>query len=120
MFISYGPQSHGSLLQYYAFTEANNPNDLYTWSASLDAAAGQAVVQLCINAKGSFTAECQQAARAALGSGGGEAAVDDGALRRALLAAAEQELASRPSSLADDERLLQVCLRVGCTAVCQC
>lgn len=61
-------------------------------------------LQLTVNAKGSFTAESQQAARSALGGG----SVDDVALRQALLAAAEAELASKPTSAADDERLLQV------------
>ncbi|EFN55457.1 hypothetical protein CHLNCDRAFT_52262 [Chlorella variabilis] len=99
VFISYGAQANGSLLQYYAFTEPGNPNDVYAWEASL---AGQPV-QLVVNARGSFTAECQQAARVALGSGG----ASDAQLRQALLAAAEAELASKPSSAADDERLLQ-------------
>ena len=58
--------------------------------------------QLTINAKGSFAAESQAAARAALGGG----SVSDEALRAALLAAAEAELASKPTSIADDERLL--------------
>lgn len=60
-------------------------------------------MQLTVNAKGSFTADCQQAALAALGGSGS----GDAELRRALLAAAEAELASKPTTLADDERLLQ-------------
>lgn len=40
VFISYGAQANGSLLQYYAFTEPGNPNDVYAWEASL---AGQPV-----------------------------------------------------------------------------
>lgn len=60
-------------------------------------------MQLVVNAKGSFTAECQVAAREALGP-----AVSDEQLRQALLSAAEAELAGKPSSAADDERLLQV------------
>lgn len=35
VFISYGAQSNGSLLQYYAFTERGNPNDVYVWQASI-------------------------------------------------------------------------------------
>ena len=60
-------------------------------------------LQLLVNAKGSFTADSQAAARAALGG-----SVDDAQLRQALLAAAEAELASKPTSAADDERMLQV------------
>ncbi|KAL4858313.1 Histone-lysine N-methyltransferase setd3 [Chlorella vulgaris] len=98
VFISYGAQSNGSLFQYYSFTEPNNPNDVYAFEASL----GGRPVQLVVNAKGSFTAECQVAAREALGP-----AVSDEQLRQALLSAAEAELAGKPSSAADDERLLQ-------------
>ena len=60
-------------------------------------------LQLLVNAKGSFTADSQAAARTALGG-----SVDDTQLRQALLAAAEAELASKPTSVADDERMLQV------------
>lgn len=35
VFISYGAQSNGSLLQFYAFTEPNNPNDVYAFQASI-------------------------------------------------------------------------------------
>lgn len=35
VFISYGAQSNGSLLQYYAFTERGNPKDVYVWQASI-------------------------------------------------------------------------------------
>lgn len=153
VFISYGAQTNGSLLQYYGFTEPGNPNDVYAWRAALGAAPLQVrgggrggdgvrvgvpggregereqlpwdgrlaghtpahfadlrnpapapAKQLTVNAKGSFTAECQAAARAALGGSG----VDDAALRAALLAAAEAELGGKPTSIADDERLLQV------------
>jgi hypothetical protein len=62
-----------------------------------------ACLQLLVNAKGSFTADSQAAARAALGG-----SVDEAQLRQALLAAAEAELASKPTSVADDERMLQV------------
>ncbi|PRW57714.1 SET domain-containing [Chlorella sorokiniana] len=99
VFISYGAQSNGSLLQYYAFTEPNNPNDVYAFEAAI----GGQKMQLTVNAKGSFTAECQAAARAALGG----SSVQDDQLRTALLQAAEAELASKPTSAADDERLLQ-------------
>jgi hypothetical protein len=61
-------------------------------------------VQLVVNAKGSFTADSQQAARGALGG----SSVSDAQLRAALLAAAEAELAGKPSTAADDERMLQV------------
>lgn len=99
VFISYGAQSNGSLLQYYAFTEQGNPNDVYVWQAQM----GGAPLQLILNAKGSFTAECQAAARTALGG----SSVDDATLRQALMQAAEAELASKPTSVADDQRLLQ-------------
>ncbi|KAL4418760.1 hypothetical protein ABPG77_005771 [Micractinium sp. CCAP 211/92] len=99
VFISYGAQSNGSLLQYYAFTERGNPNDVYVWQASI----GGQQVQMTVNAKGSFAAECQAAVRGALGASGG----DDAAVRRVLYEAAEAELASKPTSAADDERLLQ-------------
>lgn len=135
VFISYGAQSNGSLFQYYGFTEPGNPNDVYAFEAQL---GGQAVqvgsrsagtarargrrlgtlwpgartdrsapihMQLTVNAKGSFAADCQAAARTALGG----SSVDDAALRAALLVAAEAELAGKPTSAADDERLLQVC-----------
>ncbi|KAL4457348.1 hypothetical protein ABPG75_012213 [Micractinium tetrahymenae] len=99
VFISYGVQSNGSLLQYYAFTEQGNPNDVHVWQASI----GGQQVQMTVNAKGSFTAECQAAVRSVLGAGGG----DDTAVRKVLLEAAEAELAGKPTSAVDDERLLQ-------------
>ncbi|KAI7838732.1 hypothetical protein COHA_007528 [Chlorella ohadii] len=76
VFISYGAQSNGSLLQYYAFTEPNNPNDVYAF----DAAVGGQKLQ---------------------------ASLQDEQLRTVLVQAAEAELASKPTSAADDERLLQ-------------
>jgi hypothetical protein len=35
VYISYGKQSNGSLLQYYSFTEPGNPNDVYAFDAVL-------------------------------------------------------------------------------------
>eukprot|EP00887_Chlorella_sp_A99_P007953 scaffold12.g7953.t1 len=93
VFISYGQQSNDSLLQYYAFTEPSNPNDTY----ALEAKLGGRMVQVTFNARGSLTPEAATAAAAAQ--------PDAAALQRELWAALTAEQ-SRPTTLADDERLL--------------
>lgn len=47
VFISYGAQSNGSLLQYYAFTERDNPNDVYAFEATIGGQKMQARLMRC-------------------------------------------------------------------------
>ena len=98
VYISYGPQGNDSLLQYYGFTEADNPHDTYALAAALPGAA--AAVTLTLTAKGSVAPEALAAARAAMPG------ADEAAVAAAVLAACEAELAALPTTLADDERLL--------------
>lgn len=101
VFISYGVQSNSSLLQYYGFVEDNNPNDIYMFETSIGGGDNSTVkeerIKVTINAKGGFTPETLSAAK--------NLNLPD--VQAALLAAVERELQSKPTSISEDERLLQ-------------
>jgi hypothetical protein len=94
VFISYGPQSNSSLMQYYGFTEDGNPNDIYVFDATLDGAPSAATIRVTITAKGGFSPETLAEAGSA------------GNVRQLLAHAVERELAAKPTTLAEDERAM--------------
>jgi hypothetical protein len=113
VFISYGAQPNSSLFQYYGFTEVGNKNDVYAvYGAELG--KNNEKVNLVVAANGNLTPESLKNAlevfttsgggAGAGGGGGGDKNVEE--LRKALLIILEKELASKPTSLADDERQL--------------
>ncbi|KAL4526230.1 hypothetical protein Ndes2437B_g07484 [Nannochloris sp. 'desiccata'] len=106
VFISYGPQPNSALFQYYGFTEMGNKNDVYAVYAAELQNNGEKV-NLVVSANGNLTPESLKNALEVSNRGngdGGEKNVEE--LRKEILNILEKELASKPTSLAHDERQL--------------
>jgi hypothetical protein len=99
LFISYGEQPGHALLQYYAFTEANNPHDVYRLD-DVALAGAAAPVALELDAKGRLTPAAAAAARAAAPG------LSEAAFAAALAGALEAAEGGAPTALAADERAL--------------
>lgn len=106
VFISYGAQPNSALFQYYGFTEMGNKNDVYAVYAAELQNNGEKV-NLVVSANGNLTPESLKNALEVSNRGngdGGEKNVEE--LRKEILNILEKELASKPTSLAHDERQL--------------
>jgi len=112
VFISYGAQPNSALFQYYGFTEVDNKNDVYAVYDSKLQKNGEKL-NFVVAANGNLTPESLKNALEVFtngngngngNGGGGEKSVEE--LRKEILKMLEKELASKPTSLADDERLL--------------
>jgi hypothetical protein len=108
VFISYGAQPNSALFQYYGFTEVDNKNDVYALENGELQKNGEKL-NLVVAANGNLTPESLKKALEVFtrdgGNGNGsERGVEE--LRREILNILEKELASKPTSLADDERQL--------------
>jgi hypothetical protein len=117
VFVSYGQKSNDGFLQYYGFTEIGNPNDIYTFMVpgNSDGSDG-GKWKVVLNANGTFSGETLAKAKQLVSSssglkeqaGGGGGEEEEGvAARELLLKLVEEELASKATTLADDERTLQ-------------
>jgi hypothetical protein len=135
VFVSYGRQSNDSLLQYYGFSEADNPDDLYVmtsllkWAEQLhscqqvrlDALNREQLLtslQTVAVTRAGFPADTLQALRYLLASdaaaaagpgafaGPGDEEVEQ-KLGLLLVHACQQELACLGSSIAEDQQQLQ-------------
>ena len=110
VFISYGAQPNSALFQYYGFTEIGNKNDVYAiYNAILE--KNNEKVNLLLAANGNFTPESLKNALEIYNSssssgGGGGSGKDVDEFRKEILNILERELASKSTSLADDERQL--------------
>jgi SET domain len=106
VFISYGAQPNSALFQYYGFTEVGNTNDVY---AVYNAEIGKENknVNLVVAANGNLTPDSlKNALEVFNGSRGGGGDKNVAELRKEILSILETELASKPTSSADDERQL--------------
>ena len=102
VFISYGEKTNEQLVQYYGFVLEDNPHD----AVVLDADIGGQAVKLAVMPNGQLTDETMKMLE---GNGELKAGVTgkfSEAVNQAIFEAATRELASKSSSLADDERLL--------------
>lgn len=112
VFISYGKQTNSSLFQYYGFIEGTgvNPHDIYAIPDGQiqGADSGSVPIRIVVTANGNLSPESLQSARAAcLGGGGGDEKEQELAMRRAIVSILEWELASKATSLEEDERMMQ-------------
>jgi len=117
VFVSYGQKSNDGFLQYYGFTEISNPNDTYTFTVPDNNSDGNdgGKWKAVVNANGTFSGETLTKAKQLVSSlsalkeqGGGGGEEEEGvAARELLLKLIEEELASKATTLADDERTLQ-------------
>lgn len=106
VFVSYGNKTNDGLLQYYGFIEAGNGSDTYVMTRSLGAEFG-VPINVVVKSNGSFTPETLAEARKAV-SRSASAGTDaqESEVRRLLVQAVEAELASKATTVADDEKAL--------------